>query len=375
MEQIIKAKKILVRAPNWVGDVVMATPAFRCIRENFADSHITLLIKRNLRGIIDGSPWFDEVIELEPKAGKSKNGFLFPGKVCGGNTKEYVGLIRKLRRERFDLAFLFPNSFSSALMVWLGGVKRRIGYKRDARSFLLTDGIERASEKGKFLPTYMGDYYLTLCSQLGCKVTSGKPELFISGECEGKAEELLKKYNIDKKPYILMNPGASYGSSKLWTAEGFARTADLLKKVVDCNIVLTSGPGETGLADEIEKHSKSGLINLSRASISLDVFKVIVERCMLLIALDSGPRHFAVALNRSVVVLMGPNDPRYTESRYETGKVIREDIECSPCQLKTCPTDRRCMIMITPEKVVQTCIAVLGLQKNEQNKTTTKSHH
>jgi heptosyltransferase-2 len=217
----------------------------------------------------------------------------------------------------------------------------------------------------------MGDYYLKLCSQIGCKVTSGKPELFISGECEEKAKELLKKYNIDKKPFILINPGASYGSSKLWTAEGFARTADLLKEVVDCNIVLTCGPGEIGLADEIEKHSRSGLINLSKASISLDVFKVIVKRCMLLIALDSGPRHYAVALNRPVVVLMGPNNPMYTESEYETGKVIREDIECSPCQLKTCPTDRRCMTMITPEKVVQTCIYVLGLQKNEQNNATT----
>ena len=364
MEQIIIARKILVRAPNWVGDVVMATPAFRCIRENFPNSHITLLIKRNLRGIIDGSPWFDEVIELEPKAGKGKNGFAFPGKVCGGNTKEYVGLIRKIRRERYDLGFLFPNSFSSALMLWLGGVRRRIGYCRDARYLLLTDGIARPSEDGKFLPTYMGDYYLKLCSQLGCEITSGRPELFISEECEEKAKELLKKYDIDGKPFILMNPGASYGSSKLWTAEGFARTADLLQETYDYDIVLTCGPGETGLADEIEKHSKSGLINLSRASISLDVFKVIVKRCMLLIALDSGPRHYAVALNRPVVVLMGPNNPMYTESEYETGKVIREDIECSPCQLKTCPTDRRCMTMITPEKVVQTCIDVLGRQGN-----------
>ncbi len=367
MEQIIIARKIVVRAPNWVGDVVMATPAFRCIRENFPGSHITLLIKRNLRGIVDGSPWFDEVIELEPKAGKSKNGFAFPVKVCGGNTKEYAGLIRKISRERFDLGFLFPNSFSSALMLWLGGVRRRIGYCRDARYLLLTDPIARPSEDGKFLPTYMGDYYLKLCTQLGCEVTSGKPELFISKECEEKANEILKKYDIDKKPFILMNPGASYGSSKLWTAEGFARTADLLKEVVDCNIVLTSGPGETELADDIEKLSKSGLINLSRAAISLDVFKVIVKRCKLLVALDSGPRHYAVALNRPVVVLMGPNDPRYTESEYETGKVIREDVECSPCQLKTCPIDRRCMTMITAEKVVQACVDILGHQGKEQN--------
>ena len=354
MEQIIEAKKILVRAPNWVGDVVMGTPAFRCIRENFADSHITLLIKKNLRGIVNGSSWFDEVIEFEPGMRKS--------------TKDFLRLVYKLRQERFDMGFLFPNSFSSAFMVWMGGVSRRIGYIRDARSLLLTDGIERLSENGKFLPTYMGDYYLKLCTQPGCKIGSKKLEVFISGECEDKADALLKKYHIDEKPYFLMNPGASYGTAKLWTAEGFARTADLLREAVDCNIVLTSGPGETELADEIEGLSKKGLINLSRASISLDLFKVVVKRCMLLITLDSGPRHFAVALNRPVVVLMGPNDPRYTESQYEIGRVIREDVDCSPCQLKTCPTDRRCMTRISPEKVVETCIEVLN-SKKEHNRT------
>jgi heptosyltransferase-2 len=233
MEQIIEVKKILVRAPNWVGDVVMATPAFRCIRENFSDSHITLLIKKNLRGIVDGSFWFDEVIEFEPGRRRGTKGFL--------------RLTYKLRQESFDLCFLFPNSFSSALMVWLGGVSRRVGYRRDARSLLLTDGIERLSENRKFLPTYMGDYYLKLCTQLGCKIGSKNLELFISGECEDSANELLGKYDIDKKPFILISPGSSYGSAKLWTAEGFARTADLLKESVDCNVVLTSGPGEQSL--------------------------------------------------------------------------------------------------------------------------------
>ena len=360
MEQIIEAKKILVRAPNWVGDVVMATPAFRCIRENFADSHITLLIKRNLRGIINTSSWFDDVIEFDYGRRKS--------------TKDFLSLIYKLRQERFELGFLFPNSFSSALMVWLGGVSRRIGYRRDARSLILTDGIERLSEKGKFLPTYMGDYYLRLCTQLGCKIGSKKLELFISEECEDSANELLEKYNIDKKPFILISPGSSYGSAKLWTAEGFARTADLLKESVDCNVVLTSGPGEIDLADEIEGLSKKGLINLSRAPISLDLFKVVVKRCMLLLTLDSGPRHFAVALNWPVVVLMGSNDPRYAESEYEIGKVIREDVDCSPCQLKTCPTDHRCMTRISPEKVVETCIEVLNSRK-EQDQASIKSLH
>ncbi len=367
MGQIIKARKILVRAPNGVGDVVMATPSFRCIRENFGDSHITLLIKKNFSRIISGSPWFDEVIELEPL--RKKNTYRFfplPQKVFNGSIKGYLSLIRRLRQERFDVGLLFPNSFSSAFTVWLSGVKKRVGYSRDARSLLLTDSIDRLSENGRFRPTYMADYYLRLCTQIGCKVNSKELELFITGASEDVANKLFKKYNIDKKPFILINPGASYGSSKCWTAEGFARTADMLMDIIDCNIVLTCGPGETRLADEIEKFSKKSLINLSKESISLDILKVLVKRCTLLLTVDSGPRHFAVALKRPVVVLMGPTDPRYTESEYEIGNVIREDVDCSPCHLKTCPTDHRCMTMISPEKVTQACKDLLKIKRDER---------
>ena len=337
--------------------------------------------------------------------------------------------------ERFDLGFLFPNSFSSAFMMWAGGVKKRIGYKRDARSFLLTDGIERPTEDGKFKPTYMADYYLKLCTRVGCNIASTKLELFISGECEDKANALLKKYNIDNKPFILINPGASYGSSKCWSAEGFARTADLLKDASDYKIVLVCGPGETKLADDIEDLAEKSLINLSKEGfartadllnevsgcsivlvcgpsetkladdieglakkslvnlskehdcakkimeehclgigIDLDILKALIKKCSLLATVDSGPRHFAVAFSTvPVVVLMGPTDPRYTETEYEiytsglpkkgwVGKVIREDVDCSPCHIKTCPTDHRCMTMISPEKVVQACMDLIRIE-------------
>ena len=367
MGQIIRAKKILVRAPNWVGDVVMATPAFRCIRENFADSQITLLIKKNLRCIIDGSPWFDEVVELEPKVKKSKKGIFSSLKVFSLNMKESSGLVQKLRHGKYDLGFLFPNSFSSAFMLWAGGVKERIGYKRDARSFLLTDCIERLSEGGKFQPTYMADYYLRLCTQLGCLIGSKQLELFVSSECDARADALLKKYNIDKKPFILINPGASYGSSKCWTAESFAGTADLLREASGCKIVLVCGPGETKLVNDIESISKKDLINLSKEPVPLDVLKALVKKCSLLLTVDSGPRHFAVAFKRPVVVLMGPTDPRYTESEYEIGKVIREDVDCSPCHIKICPTDHRCMTMISPEKVVQSCFSLINGSVSRNN--------
>ncbi|MDR4496868.1 MAG: lipopolysaccharide heptosyltransferase II [Candidatus Scalindua sp.] len=355
----MKAKKILVRAPNWVGDVVMATPSFRCIRENFKDSHITLLIRQNLRGIINDSPWFDELIELKPVKKRSTDRYSLPLVNHIRGIRNFFSLVYQLRQRRFSLGIIFPNSFSSALIAWLSGVGRRVGYKRDSRSFLLTDGLERTTDNGKFRPIYMVDYYLRLCAHVGCEIKSREPELFISKTSEKRANQLFRKYHFGEKPYILINPGASFGTSKCWYAKEFARTADLLKEKTDCEIVLVCGPGETRLTDDIEKFSEKGLINLSQDFVSLEVLKALVKRSMLLLTVDSGPRHFAVALKRPTVVLMGPTDPRYTETEHEIGEVIREDVDCSPCHLKICPTDHRCMTRISPDEVVKACIQVL----------------
>lgn len=349
----------MVRAPNWVGDVVMATPSFRCIRENFRDAHITLLIKANLQGIIKGSPWFDEFITIEPVQRKKTYGITIPFLKYITRITNFLSLIYRLRKGKYEFCFLFPNSFSSALIAWLSGIKRRIGYKRDARSILLTDSLERKHDNGKFRPTYMVDYYLCLCTHVGCQIGSKELELFVSKASEETANHLFGKYHIGKRPFVLINPGASYGSSKCWYANKFAKTADLLKEKIDCDIVLVCGPGETKLTDEIEQLTEKGVINLSLDLIPLDVLKAFVKRCLLLITVDSGPRHFAVALRRPVVVLMGPTDPRYTETESEIGDVIREEVDCSPCHLKTCPTDHRCMTEISPEKVVDTCMRVL----------------
>lgn len=325
----------------------MATPAFRCIRENFPNAKITLALKPYLQKLVEGSSWFDEFLLLDAKD-------RLP---AGAN---YIPVVRQLRSGKYDMGFLFPNSFSSALMFWLGGVKRRVGYKRDARSWLLTDGINRLSENGHFLPTYMGDYYLRLCTAIGCEVRSKDLELFITAAGQRRADEIFDKYHLnDGHPLILLSPGAAYGSSKCWTAEGFARTADLIRKQLDCNIAVVCAPHEIKLATDIELAAKSRLINLANQIISLDVLKAFVRRCSLLITVDSGPRHIAVAFQRPVVTLMGPNDTRYTATPAEMGHVIRADVDCLACHLKVCPKDHRCMTQIKPERVASVCLGLL----------------
>ena len=274
---------LIIRSPNWVGDVVMATPAFRCIRENFPNVKITIALKSYVQKLIDGAPWFDKVLILDSVDQQSK-------------WLHSVSLIKQLRSERYDLGFLFPNSFSSALVFWLGGVKQRVGYKRDARSWLLTDGVDRLYENGRFLPTYMGDYYLRLCTEMGCEIRSKELELFINKESERRVDEIFKDCNLNGRPLVLLNPGAAYGSSKCWTAEGFARTADLINQQLDCNIAIVCAPHEIQLARDIEQAAKSRLINLANQIISLDVLKVLIKRCALLITVDSGPRTYCRCL-------------------------------------------------------------------------------
>ncbi|MBM4054105.1 MAG: lipopolysaccharide heptosyltransferase II [Planctomycetes bacterium] len=342
-------KKIIIRSPNWVGDVVMATPAFRCIRENFPHAKISILLKAYVRKLIDNAPWFDEIVQMD--ANNSKD-------------KASASLLVQLRKNRYDLGFLFPNSFSSAAIFWLAGVKHRIGYKRDARSFLLTNGLSRLKENGKFLPTYMADYYLRLCQEAGCSVRSKELELFVTGRGQERRDEIFKKHGFNNgKPLVLLNPGASYGSSKCWTAEGFARTADIIQSKEACNIAVVCAPHEAKLGEDIKQKAKSGIINLADGAIDLEVLKSIIQKCDVLISVDSGPRHIAVAFKKPVITLMGPNDPRYSYSPDEIGEVIRADVDCLACQLKVCPKDHRCMINIKPEKVAGVSLELIHRKK------------
>lgn len=352
-----KANNILVTAPSWVGDVVMATPSFRCVRENFPDANITLLLKPYAKEILGGAPWFDRVIEYDTKDKHKQAG-------------KYLSLIRKLRKTKYDLAFVLPNSFSSALITWSAGASRRIGYVRDNRAWLLTDAVQRPKENGRFLPTYMGDYYLRLCTSIGCKVGSKKTEVFVSPESGKKIEQLFSKHGLtsNSRPKVLINPGATYGSSKFWTADSFAETAKLLREQKNCDVLLVTSPDEKDVADKIVDASDGNIVNLSQDRITLELLKALVDKCSLLITVDSGPRHIAVALNKPVVTLIGPTDPRYSRTKQEIGKVVRAPVDCAPCHLKTCPTDHRCMEQIKPQKVVAAAIELLPKRKARARK-------
>ena len=334
------AERILIRCPNWLGDAIAATAAVRCMRKNYPEAHITLLLSAYVRPAVAHAPWFDEVVEFDRDQG------MF------GETLRITRMLRQ--RPRADLALLLTHSFSSALVVRIGGARRRVGHARGGRSWLLTDpapwpcascDVERVSKV---------DLYSSLLEYLGCEgAQDQRPELFTSPEDERRCDQLLKQHGRDAgRPLLAIVPGAAYGASKLWAPERFATVADTLAARRNMQAVILVGPGEYAIGQAILRNMKRDAVLFPERGISFDVLKAVVRRSALMVCNDTGPRHAAIAYNVPVVVLMGPTDPNVTHSDYERTAIIRQDVPCGPCYLRACPTDHRCMRLITPERVV-----------------------
>jgi len=340
--------RVCIRTPNWVGDVVMATPVFRAVREHLPDAWITVVVHDRVAAVLDGASWFDDRIIYAP----------------GGplvTARAFLRCAAALRKGHLELGLILPNSFSSALMMWLGGVAQRVGYRRDGRGFLLTDGIDRPSENGRFRPTYMVDYYLALCEAAGVPAGRRDMELPFSGGDTARAESIMLSRGVppEGRP-ILLHPGAGYGPAKRWPVRHFARLADMLHERFGRAVALIGGPGERRTIQEIASAAGTEPGNLCASGIDLHLLKCVVARSSLLVTTDSGPRHYGVALGVPTVCIMGPTHPAYSTSGLAHDRVVRLDVDCGPCQRKECPSDHRCMVDITPEMVLDACASALA---------------
>ena len=329
---------VLVFCPNWVGDVVMATPVFKCLRQNYPDARIIGLIRGYAKGVVEDAPWFDQLIEMNDKTWRG-----------------FVRLVFQIRRLKGQIAVVLPHTFRSALLARLGGARRIYGYRRNGRSTLITDGPRPLRDGGRIRPVPMVDYYLEICRRLQLTIDRDtKPRLFIARSLQKKGNQLLERYGIGPDDMVIgLNPGAQYGASKCWPPEHFARLAELLEQRWNCRLLLFIGPGEESIGDEIVQLSRTAIINTGPDQVDLALLKPLIQRCRLLVTNDTGPRHYAVAFDIPVVVIMGPTDPRYTHANLEKTRVLRQELDCSPCHLKECPLEHDCMRDITPQDVLQ----------------------
>jgi len=321
---------LLVVCPTWVGDVVMATPTLRALRELFPEAYIAALGREVARPLLEGCPWVDRVMVIRRgEKGRQPR-----------QRDSFIGVSRRLAALKFDTAVLLANSFRTALLTRLAGIDRRIGYDRDARGFLLTEHLLPRKQKGRFVPVPTRDYYLGLARYLGAANPDPAMQLFTTPADDNRAADMLRAagYHPDTgRPLVLLNPGANYGEAKLYLPERFAAVADRCAAQFDAAIAVTGSPNEKVIIDQVIAAARTPMIDLVSAGIDLATLKSVVRRSDLMITNDTGPRHIAAAFGTPVVTIFGPTDPAWTEIDFAEERQVRVEVYCGPCQKKRCP--------------------------------------
>jgi heptosyltransferase-2 len=330
--------RIALFLPNWVGDVVMATPAVSALRRRYPDARILGVLKPYVAGVLDGSPWFDDLIYAD------KN---------GGPRRGTLAVARQLLAENIDLTVLFTNTFRSALAAWMGRCKRRIGYARRGRGWLLTDVIDPVrDDAGRLVPSPALDAYNRLASVAGA-APDRQMRLETTPQQESAANLVWRQTGLDRcREVFCLNPGAAFGASKHWSVESFAVLARRFARERGCGVLVLCGPSERQMArDIVALAGASGVYSLADAPLSLGLTMACVRRADLLVTTDSGPRHFAAAFGTPVVTLFGPTHIAWTETYFAKAVHLQKVVFCGPCQLRVCPLDHRCMTQLTPDEV------------------------
>ena len=363
-------RRILVRGTNWLGDAVMTTPALLRLREKFPEAHIALLTPEKLRDLWRHHPAVNETLSFT----RGESIFAIGKKLCAG---------------KFDLALVLPNSPRSAMETWLAGIPQRLGYARPWRNFFLTQAVtpradavrmrkrtpgeiaqlvagvaspigNRQSAVGNALAHQIHEY-LRLAAALGADPEPLAPQLTVTPD---DIEAAKKKFGLEKitAPLFGLNPGAEYGPAKRWPVEKFAAAAREIQQRTNCAWLLFGGQSDATITNQIEsaiRNPQSTILNLAGKT-SLRELMALLKLCRVLLTNDTGPMHVAAAVGTPVVVPFGSTSPELTgpglpgEARQ---RLLKSDAACSPCFLRECPIDFRCMNGISVERVVAAVLA------------------
>ena len=331
--------KLLIRATNWVGDAIMALPALLAVRARFPEAEISILALPYVADIYRGQGVADELIGYDRK-----------GEHAG--IRGIAKLAALLKAKKFEKALLLQNAFDAAWIAWRAGIPERIGYDRDARGFLLTKAI-RVPRAGE-IPAHEKYYYLELLKRAGW--IDAIPEvaeisLKITHEQARQADEALQSFGSKAGAVrIAVGAGASYGSAKCWPPERFAAALNQLVKERDAEVLLFGTAAEGGVSSAIQAGLKKPAIDLTGKT-QIAELPALLSRCTAFLGNDSGAMHVAAAVGLPVVAVFGPTDPFGTAPVTPRCTVVQERPYCSPCFLRRCPTDHRCMTAIAPGTV------------------------
>lgn len=332
--------KIAIFLPNWIGDVVMATPALRAVRDRFPSDEIIGVMRPYVSDVLAGTGLLDRTIFYNPR-GKDVS-------------QRDWALVRRLRQEQVEIALLLPNSLRTGLLAWLSGAKRRVGFARDLRGWLLTDGV---TPKSKSTPHPVMDEYLRLAERLGCTNLSRKIELAVSPDDQTRLDQFWagrwvmenrrwkEVSNGQPARYVCLNTGGAFGAAKNWPREYFAELARRTAQQLNVSVLIVCGPSERDDARWIAAEANHpSVFSLADVPLSIGLTKAAIKGADLLVTTDSGPRHFAAPFGTPVITLFGPTHIAWSETFYDQAEHLQLKLDCGPCQQRECPLKHhRCL--------------------------------
>jgi heptosyltransferase-2 len=375
-------RRILVRGVNWLGDAVMSTPALLRLRQAHPDAHITLLTPAKLQDLWAQHPALNAVLPFTPE-------------------ETVFAVARRLKAEAFDTALILPNSTRSALESWLARIPHRVGAAHVSRNLLLTVRVPRRREevrmhkpsRGEILRRLSGTevtrpipsgahhllHYLHLAASLKADPAPLPPLIAVTPQ---EVEAVRKRFQAPPRSgsalLLGLNPGAEYGPAKRWPEDRFVDTAIALQRQLGCHWWIFGGPADVPLASALAKRIMAGgggaaeSVRCLAGQTSLRELCAALRACDVLLTNDSGPMHLAAALGTPVVVPFGSTSPELTApglpasvlanpraglppesaSAESAHQILRLPVACSPCFLRVCPIDFRCMNGITVEMMI-----------------------
>lgn len=333
---------LLVIAPNWVGDAVMSTPALTNLRQGLPKTRIDLLVSPRVAPLFEEYPHVDQVLVWSATRA----------------WRDRLAQWLALRRIRYDMALLLPNSFRAALWTWMIAARTRVGYATDGRQRLLTLPVPVQETQ----PLHQVEAYLRLVAAMGVPLVARSPLLVPSARAEAAADRLWTAHGLPTEARVIgLCPGAAYGPAKRWWPERFAALADRLIVETGIPVVLFGSPEEVPLAEQVRSRMVQRAISLAGRD-TLSSFMALAARCRVLVTNDSGSMHLASAVGTPVVAIFGPTDPRRTAPVTLQARVLRRDLPCSPCFRTTCPyPDHPCMRAIEVDEVNDAVLRILEM--------------
>lgn len=343
-------ERILIRSTNWLGDSVMSVPAVRAIRAARPSSHIAVLTPEKLADIWQLVPEVDEVIPFPSPKGR---GLLRAIRGVG----DVFRVAKKIRGMGFTAGAIFPNSIRTALEMWLARIPTRIGFAgHGRRSFFLTTVVA----KEEALPaTAPGRHQVHLYLHLADALVGGAIDSGTDLEC---AADNRANPAVGGRYQIAVCPGAEYGPAKRWIPARFAEVIQTISASNDVRWIVVGTAKDGVVADDIlaECGTKPQIENLCGKT-SLQELIAALRECDALVTNDTGTMHLAALLGVPTVSIFGSTEPALTGPLGRNHIVVRRHVECSPCFLRECPIDFRCMNDVDSDSVVSALSRVLHL--------------